>query len=356
MQSPANLRMEPQFKISRGVWMTALFLLIAAAGLLYVKWWPYYHKALLSADQHSIGSSILGETSLHLESASSVKDALHYSLVYLKAIWKAAALAVVLGSLLQVLIPRRWLLSLFGGANFRSALHGGIAALPGMMCTCCAAPVAAGMRKSRVSAGAAIAFWLGNPLLNPAVLIFMTFVLSWKFTLMRILFGLALTFGVSYLVNRLMRNKEPLHSDIPGFPDASAEAEGSFGLRWLKSLGRLLLQIAPAYLVAVLALGALKEWFFPLQLGDGFAALLVLSLTSALFVIPTAAEIPIIQTFTAAGMGAGPAAVMLMTLPAISLPSMVILYRSFPKRILLVVFGSVGFVGLISGWIGGMFL
>ena len=42
------------------LWFIVAFLLITVAGLLYVKWWPYYHKAILAADTHSIGSSILG--------------------------------------------------------------------------------------------------------------------------------------------------------------------------------------------------------------------------------------------------------------------------------------------------------
>ena len=31
-----------------------LLALIAIAGLFYVKWMPYYHKAFLAADNHSI--------------------------------------------------------------------------------------------------------------------------------------------------------------------------------------------------------------------------------------------------------------------------------------------------------------
>ncbi len=31
-----------------------------------------------------------------------------------------------------------------------------------MMCTCCAAPVTAGMRKQQVSMGGALAFWMGT--------------------------------------------------------------------------------------------------------------------------------------------------------------------------------------------------
>ena len=42
-------------------WM--VFLLIAVAGLFYVKWFPYYNRAFVAASQHSIGKSILMGTS-----------------------------------------------------------------------------------------------------------------------------------------------------------------------------------------------------------------------------------------------------------------------------------------------------
>jgi uncharacterized membrane protein YraQ (UPF0718 family) len=46
-----------------------------------------------------------------------------------------------------------------------------------------------GMRKQQVSMGGALAFWMGNPLLNPATLVFMGFVLGWQFALIRLVPG-----------------------------------------------------------------------------------------------------------------------------------------------------------------------
>ena len=42
-------------------WKPALFLLVACVGLYYVKWSPYYFKAFVAADNHSIGASILND-------------------------------------------------------------------------------------------------------------------------------------------------------------------------------------------------------------------------------------------------------------------------------------------------------
>jgi len=102
-------------------WKPALFLLVACIGLYYVKWSPYYFKAFVAADNHSIGASILND-----QQTSPLAAALAYAQVYFLAIWKAAVLAVILGSLLQVLIPRDWLLRLFGRAGLGSTCAAGL--------------------------------------------------------------------------------------------------------------------------------------------------------------------------------------------------------------------------------------
>ena len=138
-------------------WKPALFFLVVIVGLWYVKWQPYYGKAFTAAETHSIGKSILAQAD-----SSPLQAAWDYAMVYFLAVWKAAVLGVILGSLIQVLIPRNWLVKTLGQPRFQGTLLGTIFSLPGMMCSCCAAPVAAGMRRQRVSMGGALAFWMGN--------------------------------------------------------------------------------------------------------------------------------------------------------------------------------------------------
>lgn len=335
------------------IWLIASFLFIAAAGLLYVKWWPYYQKGILASNTHSIGSSILGDLS---SLTPSWKSAWDYAQVYFLSVWKAAILGILLGSLIQVLLPRQWLFKLLGKTTFGSTAIAGLASVPGMMCTCCAAPMAVGLRKKNVSVGAALAFWIGNPALNPATLVFMTFVLSWKFTLIRLVFGLILTFGVSYLANRFVKVDKPI--DIDQLV-TNEEPASSFLSRWLKSMGSMILYIVPAYVLSVLLLGAGRVWLFP-QISDSatnsLIAIIIFAIAGMLFVIPTAAEIPIIQTFMSLGLGGGPAAALLITLPAISLPSLLMVAKSFPKKVLFFVVASVVLLGIISGLVGMIIL
>lgn len=333
-----------------------LFILIAVGGLLYVKWLPYYDKAFIAAAKHSIGSSIVSGTQASAP-APSWSAAWSYTVSYYNSVWKAVILGIVLGSLVQILIPQNWLVRALGKASFGSTALGGVASLPGMMCTCCAAPLAVGLRKQKVSVGAAMAFWLGNPTLNLATLIFMTFVLSWKFTLLRIVMGLILVFGVSYVANRFA-NQTHVPDEVYEKLDERPE-QGSFFVRWLKSMGKMIVNVIPAYVVAVMALGAIRAWLFP-SVGDfaadGLLLIIFFSIVGMLFVIPTAAEIPIIQSMMSFGLGAGAASALSLTLPALSIPSLLMVRKAFPGRVLAFVTVSVVVLGIVSGIIGMLFM
>ncbi|MDO6405727.1 permease [Pantoea phytobeneficialis] len=323
-------------------WKPLLFLLVVIVGLWYVKWQPYYGKAFTAAETHSIGKSILANAD-----ASPWRAALDYAMVYFLAVWKAAVLGVLLGSLVQVLIPRSWLLRLMGKNRFGSALIGTGLGLPGMMCTCCAAPVASGLRQSQVSSGAAMAFWLANPILNPATLIFMGFVLGWQFAAIRLVAGIIMVLGIAWLVQRSVPQKVGALE-----ARASVPPEEPFLQRWWRVLWRLFWNTIPLYVAAVLLLGAARVWLFPHAdgaVGNTLFWVVVMAVAGCLFVIPTAAEIPIVQTMMLAGMGIAPALALLLTLPAVSVPSLLMLHRAFPARALWIALLGVACSGMLVG-------
>lgn len=109
-----------------------VFLIVAAIGLYWAKWDPYYHKSFNAAANHSIGSSIISGQD-QVAAAPSWQAAWNYSLVYFKAIYKAMIVAVVLGSLVQVIVPRDWMVRLLGSTRFKSTALAGVVSLPGMM-------------------------------------------------------------------------------------------------------------------------------------------------------------------------------------------------------------------------------
>jgi hypothetical protein len=122
--------------------------------------------------------------------------------------------------------------------------------------------------------------------------------------------------------------------------------------RWLRIFLRMTVRLVPEYLVLVLVLGAARAFLFPVigpQIDNHLVWIFAFAVAGMLFVIPTAGEVPIIQAMLALGMGVGPAGALLMTLPPISLPSMAMLARSFPPRVLAVVGAAVVVIGVAAG-------
>jgi uncharacterized membrane protein YraQ (UPF0718 family) len=223
-----------------------------------------------------------------------------------------------------------------------------------MMCTCCAAPVVVGLRERQSSPGGAIAFWLGNSVLNPATLIFIGFVLGWNWTALRFVLGLLMVFGLGYLVNRMVTPKEVETAKARlAQQAASAETSGAFA-RWIEILWRMSVRLIPEYIVLILLLGGARAWLFPHvgpEIGNQFGWIIAFAVAGAIFVIPTAGEAPIVQAMLSLGMGAGPAGALLMTLPPISAPSLAMLARSFRSSVLLVTTASVVAFGALGGLI-----
>jgi uncharacterized protein len=266
-------------------------------------------------------------------------------------------LGLLLGSAIQALIPADWIACVLGKKGFGSVATAGILSVPSMMCTCCAAPVVVGLRARQASPGAAIAFWLGNTVLNPATLVFMGFVLGWNWAALRIVLGILMAFGLGYLVNLMVTPKEAeaAEAEIAKLT-AKSEAEGSSAsnafVRWFEIFARMAIRLIPEYIVLVLLLGAARAWLFPEigpSIGNEIGWIVAFAVAGMLFVIPTAGEVPIIQAMLALGMGVGPAGALLMTLPPVSLPSLAMVGGSFRLQGLLFLAGAVVLFGIVGG-------
>jgi uncharacterized membrane protein YraQ (UPF0718 family) len=327
-----------------------VFLILAIAGLFYVKWFPYYNRSFVAAANHSIGPSILMGTAA-APPAPSWDAAFGYASAYGKAIWQAMVLGLLLGSGIQALLPVDGVARVFGRTGFASVAAAGTLSVPSMMCTCCAAPVIVGLRERQASPGAAIAFWLGNTVLNPATLVFMGFVLGWNWTALRVVLGILMVFGLGYLVNLMVTPKEAEALS------ARSETTGAFStsnafVRWIEIFVCMAVRLIPEYIILVLLLGAARAWMFPQidpEIANHILWIVAFAIVGTLFVIPTAGEVPIIQAMLALGMGVGPAGALLMTLPPVSLPSLAMVYRSFRLQTLIFVAAAVAAFGIVAG-------
>lgn len=332
---------------------TLAFAVVAVAALTWAKWYPYWHKIPDVFASHRVGPSILTGPAGD-PPAPSWQAAIGYVVDYGRSIWVALVAGLLLAASVEAFLPRHRLLAMFRRDRGPAAgtVAGGALALPSMMCTCCAAPVAVSIRRQGVPLSSALAYWLGNPVLNPAALAFMAVVLPWQFLTVRVVTGVVLVFGVTTVVARLAGRRtvaDPAVADA-STTDGPASVAGA-GRRFLRALGRLSVMLLPEYLVVVLLLGGLRGWLFPVGHGVaewGLLAVLLFAVVGTLFMIPTAGEIPIIQGLLAAGVGFGPVGALVLTLPALSLPSMLMVRRAFPPAVIVATGVCVAAMGLVG--------
>ncbi len=345
-----------QVQTARARWMAllslGLFATIAVIALTWAKWSPYLAKLV-----HIVGAGVYPGHSILAKAgragaAPSLSHAWSFTVAYAKSVWVALLAALVISSAIEALLPRRWLVRALSGNGRWATLRGGAASLPTMMCTCCAAPLTATLRREGVSTASALAYWVGNPTLNPAVLAFLAIVAPWQWVVVRLVLGALLVFGLTGVVARLAGRRTAPAELQPDSSEVAPVSVAGAPVRFAKAFARLSVTLLPEYLLAVLVVGLLRGWLFPFDGSAahwGILAVLLAAVAGTLLVIPTAGEIPILQGLAAIGVGAGVIGTLLITLPAISLPSMAMAGRALSWRVTAALAGAVALTGVAAG-------
>ncbi|WP_406816158.1 permease [Mycobacterium sp. M23085] len=308
---------------------------VFVTGLLWAKWMPYVTKAMSAGRTHHwSGSNILTVGSVHAGDNPSWRAAATFFHAYWSSIWPALVVALLISASVQALLPHSWLPRALNRRHpISSGLAGGVAGLPSMMCTCCAAPVAVTLRRNGVTSPAAVAYWLANPLLNPAVIVFLSLVAPWQWTLTRVVVGLATVLGAAAsvaLVTRADGGRPPVAA-ARDVPDEGGRV--GKGRRFVRALLGLCVFLLPEYAILVLLVGACRGRLLTLaqpahhDLLWGLVIVVLAAIVGTLLVIPTAGEIPVLQGLALLGASSGMLGALLITLPAVSIPGAAMVAR-----------------------------
>jgi len=313
---------------------------------------------------------------------------------------------------IAVFVKKDAVLKLLGPATRKyiaypvASVSGGILAV----CSCTILPLFTGIYKRGAGIGPAVAFLFTGPAINVTAILLTGNVIGWDFAISRLVAAMTISVIAGLIMAAVFRRHDQessangfatgLQGDLPysnwtivaflllqlgvlvGFglsipPLAkgliiSALLAGIAGmvlfvhrrddnLEWIRETWDLVKKILPFLFVGVFIAGII-EVVLPREVVIGFVgnnsllSNLVASLFGAFMYFATLTEVPIIQKLMALGMGRGPALTLFLTGNALSLPSMIVLFKVMGKQKASVYIVTIVLLSTVAGWMFGEFL
>jgi len=323
--------------------------------------------------------------------------------------------AFFIAGAIAVFVRKEAILTYFSPDAKKSVSYG-IASISGVVlavCSCTILPMFAGILKKGSGIGPATTFLYAGPAINILAIIYTASVLGWDLGLARAVFAITMSIAIGLIMATFFRAYDrELSAAGKGFVPASegeptrpgwvvpvffffmvlilvigASSLLEFSLRlsivYLLTLGVAFLLIyyferdevtewgyetwdlakkifpiliAGTFVVGIIAFFLPPETFRPFFGDNSLGACLLASIAGTLLYMPTLLEVPIIGGtfgYTEGVMAGGPALSLLLSGPAVSLPSLLVLYRIMGAKkaaafaILVVAFST--FAGIVYG-------
>lgn len=263
---------------------------------------------------------------------------------FLLVVWHATLLGILIGALFLVLLcTSQRLKRTYGLTGFRAHLLGGASAVAYPFCSCCAGPLGASLYRGGASLESTLSLAVGAPLLNITTLFLATTLLPADFALLRIVGAVLLTVFGTWLVTRAVRERPPVVVSASqqrslrllerliqpfAFERVAAahpvETPSDLVRAWLRTAWAIGRVAVPTLFIAAAVIGWVAPILLSLGGGNDLATVVIAALLGVLFMVPTWTELAIAGPLIQQGL-TGPAAALLLALPAVSLPSLVIL-------------------------------
>lgn len=285
-----------------------------------------------------------------------------------------------------------------------ASISGGLLAV----CSCTILPLFAGIYKRGAGIGPAAAFLFSGPAVNVTAIILTSAVLGLDFAMGRLFFAMTIAIFAGVVMMLLFREHDQKNNT--GFATSGGEeanystaAIGAFfalqlvilvvfglgiaqglkyaiaglallgllGLvfrkflaednrRWLAETWVLSKQIMPYLFGGIFLAGAIGEilpqrWVTATVGGNSLTANTIASVSGALMYFATLTEVPIIQKLMQLGMGRGPAMTLFLTGNALSIPSMLVLFKLMGAKQAMTYVLTVVVLSIAAGLLWGNF-
>jgi len=287
-----------------------------------------------------------------------------------------------------------------------ASISGGILAV----CSCTILPLFTGIYKRGAGIGPAVAFLFTGPAINITALLLTGSVIGWDFAVSRLIASIIISVIAGLTMAFIFQSHDQKNMDN-GFAsgmqedvsysnwtiasffilqlavlilfglsiDPAAKAvliiaailavlgivffkfQKEHNIEWLRETWDLTKKILPYLFIGVFIAGMIEEVipqeFVTRLVGENtLLSNAIASTFGAFMYFATLTEVPIIQKLMALGMGRGPALTLFLTGNALSLPSMIVLYKIMGKKQATVYIITIIVLSVAAGWLFGEFI
>jgi uncharacterized membrane protein YraQ (UPF0718 family) len=274
------------------------------------------------------------------------------SINYFLVIWPALLFGILISGAVRVLDPPRWWSRMLGNGYWRSNLVAGVAGVPLMLCSCCAAPIFSSVYEKSSRLGPALAITLAAPSLNPAALILTFMLFGGYIGATRLAMAGFAVFLTSLLVDRVFSSGR-IKCEV-----AAEERSEPIPIAFLRSCLQVAVRTVPLIIVGVLIsmLVALSLPSGILTSGWGkIASIVVVALIAVPLALPTFFEIPLALILISAGAPVAAAVPLLIAGPAVNLPSLLTIARTSSWKVAATVAGTILLLAIAGGLFASFF-
>jgi len=290
---------------------------------------------------------------------------------YLLNVWHATMLGILISGLALTALPAYWR-PYVAQPGFKGSLVGALFALPQPFCSCCSSVMAPSFVRRGASTNFLLSFVVGAPMLNITTIILAVALLPARFAALRIVAGVGVTVLVTYLVAVAADRWGLARSEVVSLTprrgwtqrmvgrytglfdldriarDRAVDTPSQLIGAWLYASGRIALVLVPTLWTWSIVAAAVFQ-ALPGAFANNLNGVAAAAVGGTLFMISTWSEIPMALQLIQRG-STGPAAALLVVLPAISLPCMMLLGGALQRfRLVASLSAAVMVVGMAAG-------
>lgn len=320
--------------------------------LLFAWLWQFRAAAFL---RHEAAGRVVSRAPLVATEGAPVWLMPFYTAInYINTTWETTLVALLIAGTLQTFLHAPLLRLLKTQTGWRAYFAGIVFGIPNALCTCCAAPLFASLYKKGTPLGTALATFITAPSLNFVVLLLAFAFLPLPLAIARIGLGLVAVIAVPYLAAKMSGAPPP----PPGVaePDEENVEWKTLAIAWACNIWEMVRLAVPLLVIGYVLVGIIQV-LVPLKtlapmLDNGWLPLVLTALIGTIIMVPTFSEIVLVSTLMPLGLGAAPAVALLITAPAVSLPSLIVIGRATRSwRVPLVIGALIFLLGVAGGWI-----